>query len=100
MITDPKRFARRRYVVEGDDLDKAKKIELIVKVDGKQLVHVQAREPGLVAFVSKPLEQGFEVDIVEVDKRHYFDRAVPEVSAEGVADWQFAAMGIELPTDG
>ena len=99
MITDPNRFSRRKYTVEGEDLDKAKKIELIVKVDGKQIIHVQAREPGMVAFISRPLDQGFDIDMVEVDKKLYFDAAVPEVSKEAVADWQFKALGIEAPNE-
>jgi len=99
MITDPKKFSRRRYVVEGEDLDKARKIELILRVDGKQIIHVQAREPGLVAFVSKPMDQGFEIDLVEVGKKIYLDAAVPEISKDPVADWQFKALGIEIPNE-
>jgi hypothetical protein len=88
------KFSRRRYTVEGGDLDKARKIELIVKVDGKPIVQVQAREPGIIAFVSKPVEQGFDIEIVEAVNRQYFDRAVPDSSQEGVTGWQLEALGL------
>lgn len=88
------RFNRRRYIVEGDTLDKAKRIELIVKVDGKVLVQMQAREPGMLAFVSKPSDQGFELDVVEATGRRYTDHSTIGNPPEPVADWQFEAMGI------
>ena len=90
------KFSRRRYTVEGADLDKARKIELIVKIDGKTIVHVQAREPGMVAFVSKPMDQGFEIDIVEAGGKRYFDAAVPDSSLEKLSPWQCAALEIEV----
>ena len=88
------RFSRRRYTVESDSLDKAKLIEVIVKVDGKVMVHMQAREPGMIAFVSKPNDQGFEIDVVEAVGKRYVDQMVPSEMA-AVADWQFEAMGIK-----
>lgn len=93
-------FNRRRYVVEGDSLDRAKRIELIVRVDGKTLVQVQAREPGLLAFVSKPSDQGFEIDIIEATGRRYTDQAVPEGPTEPVADWQYEALGLSRRSHG
>lgn len=84
-------FSRRRYTVTGSDLDKAKRIEVIVRVDGRNLVHMQAREPGMVAFVSRPAEQGFDIDVVEAAKGKYTDHALPSDVA-GVADWQFDAL--------
>ena len=88
------RFSRRRYTVEGDDLDKAKKIEVIVKLDGRTVVHVQAREPGMVAVVSRPTEQGFDVDMVEPVGARFVDHAVAPISDQVVADWQFEALGL------
>lgn len=93
------KFNRRRYVVEGEDLEKARKIELKVIVDGKTLVHVQAREPGMLAFVSKPADQGFEVDIVEATGVRYTDVMLPSATGEAVSPWQFDAMGIKLPDE-
>lgn len=85
-------YQRKHYRVEGDDLDKARRIEVVVIVDGKTLVHVQAREPGIVAFVSQPAEQGFDIEVVEVAGRRYGDAMVPS-ELEPVAAWQLAALG-------
>lgn len=88
-------FQRRRYVVGGEGLDKAKTIELIVKVDGRSIAHVVAREPGIVSIVSKPDEQGFDVDIVELRAFRYPDQIVPTQDASlEVAAWQFEALGL------
>ena len=86
-------FSRRRYVIEGDTLDKAKLIEVIVLVDGKQLIRVQAREPGIVAMVSKPNDQGFEIDMIEPAKGRFVDRASP-AEVDQVQAWHFAALGM------
>jgi hypothetical protein len=87
---------RRHYTVDSDGLDKAKRIEIKVIVDGKQLVHVQAREPGIVAFVSKPTEHGFEIEIVEGSGVRFTDVWLPNgEQTEPVAPWQLEALGIE-----
>lgn len=84
-------YRRRRYQVAGDDLDRAKRIELQVVVDGKVIVQVQAREPGMLAFVSREREQGFDIDIVEPVGRGFVDRIAPS-EIEPVADWQLRAL--------
>lgn len=89
------KFSRRRYTVEGPDLDKARKIELIVKIDGKTMVHMQAREPGIVAFVSKPLDQGFEIDIVEAGGKRYSDVMAPDSPPTKICPWQLDALEIK-----
>ena len=88
-------YNRRQYVVEGAALDTARRIELTVTVDGKQLVKIQAREPGLLAFVSKPSEQGFAIEVVEATGRRYVDSAVPGADPTALEPWQIAALGIE-----
>ncbi len=89
-------FTRRCYGYESDSLDKAKLIEVIIKVDGKVIVQVQAREPGMIAVISKPDAQGIEVDMIEAARGRYIDRAVPDQS--GLPQpWHFEAMGM---TDG
>jgi len=87
-------FRRRKYTVEGADLDTAKRIELIVRVNGIDTVRVQAREPGMLSFVSRPNEQGFDIDIVEVASGNYTDVMQPELSGEGLAQWQLDALGV------
>ena len=91
---DRTRFNRRRYVVEGDTLDKARRIELLVKVDGKTLIHMQAREPGILAFVSKPADQGFEIDVVEATGARFTDFAAVDNTTEQVEEWQYEALGM------
>jgi len=93
-MTDWKRedFARRRYTVEGGDLDRARRIEVLVRIDGRTLVHMQAREPGLVAFVSKPADQGFDIEVVEATAGKYADHALPDDTDVEVAEWQYGAL--------
>ncbi len=58
-------FSRRRYTIEGEDLDKARSIRTIIQIDGKILVNIQLREPGIVAVISRPDEQGLDIEIIE-----------------------------------
>lgn len=87
-------FRRRLYTVEGDDLDKAKKIQLVVLVDGKPLVQMEAREPGLLAFVSRPDRQGFDIEAVEVSGPRYTDVRLPEAVGQPLP-WQLDALGVK-----
>jgi hypothetical protein len=91
-------FCRRRYTVEGADLDKAKSIEVTVKVNGKVMVQVAAREPGIVAMVSRPDDQGFEIDMVEPAKGNFIDAKLPGDKDDNVAPWQLEALGLPQPT--
>ncbi len=95
-LTESATYRRRYYSVDGKPFDAAKKIELIVRVDGKELVHLQAREPGLLAFVSKPLDDGIELHVVEVSEKAYRDQAAPAVAdSEGLLPWQIEALGLK-----
>lgn len=58
-------FSRRDYTIEGDVLDKAKRIRVQVLVDGVKQIDFQLREPGILAIVSRPDEQGITVELVE-----------------------------------
>jgi hypothetical protein len=88
-------FNRRRYTVEGGGLEAAKKVELIVLVDGAKLCHVMAREPGILAFVSKPTEPGFDIEIIEASGVRYTDvRLLSGKSTEDVEEWQWDALGM------
>ena len=88
-------FHRRHYIVESPDLDKAKRIELRIIVDGKVMVQTQAREPGIMAFVSKPKDNGFEIEIVEAGGARYTDIRTPAGGqSEPLAPWQKEALGL------
>lgn len=90
------KFNRRHYNVAGPALDDARRIELIVKIDGKSYVHMQAREPGIVAFVSRPTDGGFDIEIVEATGVRYTDHHHPSgMMTEPLADWQKAALELE-----
>ena len=91
-----KDFTRRHYAVESPALDEARRIELRIIVDGKTMVQTQAREPGIMAFVSKPNDQGFEIEIVEATGQRYVDIRTPAgETTEPLADWQKEALGLE-----
>lgn len=92
----PSDFNRRTYTVEGPELEKARRIEIIIKIDGVEHVHLQAREPGIVAFVSRPQDQGFNIDIVQSGGRRYTDFMEPaDMRNDVVLDWQILALGLE-----
>jgi len=86
-------FGRRRYTVEGEELDKARSIRVVVYMDGKALIDVNAREPGVVAMVSKPDDQGFDIEILE-PKVAYTDIRQPPAEAAPL-DWQLEAIGVK-----
>jgi len=89
-------YNRRRYTVEGGDLEQAKLIRITIELDGKKYVQVQAREPGMIAFVSRPDEQGFDVEIVEASGRRHTDRMLPDGgTSEALAPWQIDALQLE-----
>lgn len=86
-------YNRRRYTVEDPALDKAKMIRLTVEVDGVKYAYVQAREPGMLAFISRPDAQGFDLEVVEASGKRYTDRMLPDgETTEPLADWQIDAL--------
>jgi hypothetical protein len=90
-------FNRRSYTIAGDDLDKAKRIAVTITVDGKQIMNAQLREPGMIALVSKPSEQGFDVEIVEPGGARFTDFQTPEGDnrTPQPEHWQLVALGLE-----
>ena len=92
----PEDFNRRSYLVESPALDKARRIEVRIIVDGKLLVQMMAREPGIMAFVSRPSEQGFNIEIVEATGIRYTDMRTPAGEmTPALADWQREALGLK-----
>lgn len=88
-------FHRRRYTYNSDGLNGAH-VEVIVKVNGKTVVHVQGREPGMIAFVSKPQEEGFDIDMCQPGAR-FTDVKPIDAKAEKVAPWQLMALDLAVP---
>ena len=94
MTWQQNQFARRTYAIDGPQLDAARRIELIVKIDGKVLVQMQAREPGLLAFVSRPDDQGFAIEVVEVAAGKFVDQSALGDDPADVLPWQVEALGL------
>lgn len=68
-------FHRRHYTIQGELEDK--RIEVSVKVGGKTMVQVELREPGVLAIVSRPEEEGIDVEIVGPGGVRYTDVRLP-----------------------
>jgi len=96
----PNMFVRRGYTVRDDKLDKAKRVEIIVRVDGQTMAQVQAREPGLVAFVSRPDEPGFDIEIVEASGARFTDMKLPPAKGTPLSWQQDALFGPVEPKEG
>jgi hypothetical protein len=85
-------FGRRAYYVEGD----IEKVELIVKINGKPHSVLTFREPGLLAIVSKPNEEGLWIEHVEQGGPRYTDEMSKQAVAEQIPrEWQFEAIGVK-----
>jgi hypothetical protein len=74
----PDKFGRRVYTIEGDALDSAKRIRLRIEVDGKQICDMQIREPGIMAIISRPSEQGIDLEIIEPGGARFTDVETPD----------------------
>lgn len=83
-------FQRRyyRYDQDNGELDRARHIVFLVKVDGKTLIEMQLREPGLVALISRPDDDGFLIEVVEPGGRRFVDVARPGSTDTEVLGWQ------------
>jgi hypothetical protein len=92
---DKSHFARRAYYIEDPAFAK-KTVELVVRVEGQQVARLQLREPGLIAVVSKPDEEGFWLETVSPDGVRYLDVVPDDPQAEqAVRDWQTEAIGLK-----
>ncbi len=88
-------FNRRKYTIEGTDLDSARRIQVVIQLDGKTIAQLQAREPGILAIVSQPKEQGFDIEIVEPGGVRYTDYSVPVGQERGeISSWQKDALDL------
>lgn len=87
-------FARRAYLIQGSDLDEAKSIRVKVEIDGKQHADMQIREPGLLAVVSRPDQQGIMLEVVQPGGVRYVDHRLPngEPVTPPPTDWQIQAI--------
>lgn len=97
MSWTPEHFVRRSYGAKSPEFDRVdpRSIRLRVLV-GKQVVaDFQAREPGLLAFVSRPDDSGFAMELVEPGHAGFHDLAAPDGSiVQRPSDWQLVALGL------
>lgn len=96
MSWSPGDFTRRKYTIVGDDLEKAGRISVKMFLDGKVIASVQCREPGILAVVSKPNEQGIDVEIVEPGGVRFTDYELPDgtPTTDALAQWQLEALDL------
>jgi len=92
-------FTRRQYTVkqsEAGELDNARRIEVTVKIDGRSYLNIQLREPGMLALVSKPKEDGFDVEILTPDGgKRFTDLRLPSgAHTPPVEPWQWDALNL------
>jgi hypothetical protein len=85
-----KDFSRRSYAVEGGDLGKGK-LEVLVRLAGKTLMQLELREPGMVAIISHPSEEGVRAELVAPGGRREAPGG-PEQMA--LLEWQAEALGV------
>lgn len=88
-------LGRRAYYLEPDGSFEGKRVEVLITVEGKTLARLQLREPGMVALVSKPDEEGIWLEVVSPGGIRYTDHQTPETVAEQqLPKWQADALGV------
>ncbi len=96
-------FGRRGYYISDDPSDKgkgelenAKRIAVIVTIDGKKYASLQAREPGMIAIVSRPDEEGIRIEVVSPEGVRFTDVMTPEgIREQETEPWQKEALGFD-----
>jgi hypothetical protein len=94
-------FGRRGYYVADENEENqgpvqlARKVELIVMIDGKQFSRQELQGAGLIAVVAKPDEGGVWVESVHKGGIRYTDHMSPEtVENQALRPWQIEALGL------
>jgi hypothetical protein len=89
----PADFARRGYYIEDDrepdkkgelkpgQLEKARLMQVVFYIDGKKFAQMEVREPGMLAVVSKPNEEGIRLEVVQPGGVRFTDHMTPEETA-------------------
>lgn len=87
---EPGDFNRRSYMYdqENGELDRARRVSVQVKVDNRTLIDIQLREPGILALISRPDEDGIRLEVVEPGGRRFVDVAVIEAIDTTILPWQ------------
>lgn len=92
MNWDVNDFHRRWYHYDQDEkqkeLDRARRVSFQVSADGRKLIDMELREPGIIALISRPDDDGFMVEVVEPGARKYNDVAVMAQIDTSILPWQ------------
>lgn len=92
---EAKDLARKAYYVEGDELNDGQ-VEILVRIKGKLFAQLTFGEPGLVAIVSRPNENGIHIESVRPGGVRYTDVKTPQATAEQqLLPWQREALGVK-----
>lgn len=86
---------RRAYYVEGEDLDSANKIEVKFRVDGEAVMHLEAREPGMMAITRNHIGASFTIEVVGAKIRYPRDVMGPSLDTTPVLPWQVEGIGLK-----
>lgn len=90
----PDRFQQGEIYYEDPVLDDASRIVIEVKIPGKTLMRVQAREPGILAIVSRPDQQGIAIVMVEVGGERYVDTNNGITKTHQADRWALEALSV------
>lgn len=91
---EPTNFARRGYYIEDDNqpdkktgkveegqLAKAKLMQCVFYIDGKKYAQLEVREPGMIAILSRPDEEGIRLEVIQPGGVRFTDYMTPEETA-------------------
>lgn len=102
----PEHFRARRVRIDGPGMEDAKHIEVTLKIDGKVVSVMKAREPGFIALqraghssvsVRSRVDEGaIYIDVVEPLEVKYADAQMPGDGTPNPPErWQLAAIGLD-----
>lgn len=93
----PEHFAQRVYAAQGPALNEQSSIRLLVQVDGQTVANFEAREPGMLAFVSRPDDNGFAIVMIEPTGQRLTDypNTLGQYTTPPPPDWALEALGLE-----
>lgn len=88
-------LGRKAYYVDGEELNSGQ-VEILVMINGKKFAQLAFGEPGLVAIVSRPNENGIHIESVRPGGVRYTDVKTPQaVTEQTILPWQKEALGVK-----
>ena len=90
----PAHFQQGEHYLEDPDLNE-QTVTVTVKVGGRTLIDMKAREPGILAIVSRPDEDGIRVYTVEAGAVRYVDTQNGVVASDPPEPWALTLLDVE-----